>query len=239
MGTTNAGLNIATDIIVGILPLVMMRNVRLPTRAKLGVSFIFVLGSGTIVVAILRITLQAPKGTLDYTWELTCGAIASILETGLSVVCACIPVLRPFLRHVFPNTFYESYGASYYVDNSYGRGGSRQWNTSAAQKSGAIASRSWELGARSDAAQRAGTGDNIDEDIEKDSMNDTILGHQEKHAYLVHVSDHGLPGSSTELWPENLRNMNNESQGGAARLVISPSISPSEKRIMFLGKFGA
>jgi hypothetical protein len=53
----------------------------------------------------LVITTDAPAAAMDPTYNFVGAAVWSVVETSLSVVCACLPSMRPLLRVVIHGTF--------------------------------------------------------------------------------------------------------------------------------------
>ena len=124
-------LNIITDLLIFVLPLPMIWRLQLSPRDKLGVSVIFVTGSMYVqppspmifqhrvaipsslidvpsvirnwVVAIVRFVYMVryltaadrPQNAVDcYFW--------SIIEINKGLICACLPVLKPFVSQIIP-----------------------------------------------------------------------------------------------------------------------------------------
>ncbi|KAI9151643.1 Satratoxin biosynthesis SC10 cluster protein [Paramyrothecium foliicola] len=96
----NAAGNIATDLIVFILPLPVIGQLNLPRTQKI---FLFVLfGLGFLTVAISVIRIQYLKVYEDLTWENVAPACWSVAELTTAIICASLSTLRPFMARHFP-----------------------------------------------------------------------------------------------------------------------------------------
>ncbi|SPJ75756.1 related to integral membrane protein [Fusarium torulosum] len=100
MWYTNVAGNIATDLIVIVLPIPAIVKLNLPNRQKWYLVGIFVLGTFTVIISFVRIPFLS--NSLDVTWVQVKSTLWSILEITSALVCACLPTLRPFVRHYFP-----------------------------------------------------------------------------------------------------------------------------------------
>ncbi|KAK5118389.1 hypothetical protein LTR62_002903 [Meristemomyces frigidus] len=126
---THATFNIVFDIIVYMLPIPMIRTLKLGRGQKTGLISIFALGAFTIAAAIVRmVMLRASAGSTDPTWGSMVALYWTEIEANCSVICCCLPALRvPFmgiwqrLRHgknetfqseYHPGPLYQRYGAS-------------------------------------------------------------------------------------------------------------------------------
>ncbi|KAI9673654.1 MAG: hypothetical protein M1817_002291 [Caeruleum heppii] len=103
-----AAINIATDVLVLVLPLRQVWKLQLPRKQKWGLSAIFAVGSFACVTTIIRLDLAVHvlrNPNPDFTWEGTKPAVWGAIELNLGICCACAPMLKPFLRHHFPRIF--------------------------------------------------------------------------------------------------------------------------------------
>ncbi|KAF5026593.1 hypothetical protein F66182_1319 [Fusarium sp. NRRL 66182] len=101
MWYTNVAGNIVTDLIVLLLPIPAIVRLNLPTRQKWYLVGIFALGTFTVVISFIRIPFLSDS--LDVTWVQVKSTLWSIVEITSAILCACLPTLRPFVRHYFPN----------------------------------------------------------------------------------------------------------------------------------------
>ncbi|KAK5175061.1 uncharacterized protein LTR77_000198 [Saxophila tyrrhenica] len=99
----NAGMNIATDIAVGLLPMRVLRELDLPKGHKIALMIVFGLGGFTCVVSILRLeSLYVISKAKDVTWENPLAAIWSSVECNTGILCSCLPTLRSCVSRLFP-----------------------------------------------------------------------------------------------------------------------------------------
>ena len=122
-------LNIITDLLIFVLPLPMVWRLQLSPRDKLGVSVIFVTGSMYVqppspmnfqhrvaissslidvlsvirnwVVAIVRFAYVAQAAAGLQRNAIDC-LFWSIIEINTGLICACVPVLKPFFSQFIP-----------------------------------------------------------------------------------------------------------------------------------------
>ncbi|CAK7213596.1 hypothetical protein SBRCBS47491_001859 [Sporothrix bragantina] len=98
-----AVINMVTDFTIFALPLPAIRQLQLPLRQKIILSFILCLGLFTCVISIVRLsTLDAAATSADTTWDNTGAALWSYLELTVAIMAACLPTLRPFVTRFFP-----------------------------------------------------------------------------------------------------------------------------------------
>lgn len=117
-----AGMNIVTDIITGLLPMRVLRELELPKRQKRALMFVFGLGGlyvfflnvviprtitdkshSTCIVSILRLqSLYVISQADDITWENPLAAIWSSVEANTAILCSCLPTLRTYFVKLFP-----------------------------------------------------------------------------------------------------------------------------------------
>ncbi|KAK6360014.1 hypothetical protein TWF696_001135 [Orbilia brochopaga] len=102
----NAGLNIFTDFSIAILPLPVIIQLNMPKRQKIPLMFIFALGFFICIVSILRLRfLIILSRSMDPTWDQPATAYWSAIEMNISIVCACLPALKPLVSLVAPTIF--------------------------------------------------------------------------------------------------------------------------------------
>lgn len=113
--------NITIDIILFSLPIFMISRLQISLSQKIAVMGIFLLGAFVTLTSVLRLwqlvitQKHATPGNFDPTFTLVGAAVWSTVESNLSIVCACLPSMRPLLRLVVHGTLRnnESYGNSY------------------------------------------------------------------------------------------------------------------------------
>ncbi|KAH9215114.1 hypothetical protein DL95DRAFT_446050 [Leptodontidium sp. 2 PMI_412] len=83
----NAALNILTDIIILVLPMPVLSSLRLPTKQKIGLMFVFALGGFTCLTSVLRLhSLYIAANTKDLAWDNVSTAIWSSIEVTTGII---------------------------------------------------------------------------------------------------------------------------------------------------------
>ncbi|KXH63218.1 integral membrane protein [Colletotrichum salicis] len=104
-----AAANIISDLILFALPIPIVVKLQIPRRQKIGLFFIFAVGSLTVVTSIVRVSLlPAMLTSMDQSWVISWASLWIIVEANLVVICASLPTLRKFFRHVAPKIIGES-----------------------------------------------------------------------------------------------------------------------------------
>ncbi|KAF1996954.1 hypothetical protein P154DRAFT_497567 [Amniculicola lignicola CBS 123094] len=135
---TNAALNIATDLMIFMLPIPVIKGLNLPTRQKAALLGVFILGFFVCIISILRLpSLHKAVVSTDFSYENIGIAVWSCIEVNVAIVCACLPALKPLISHFFPGlsttkhtsrSNYMRYGSGRDVANR------RPWNKSTLSK---------------------------------------------------------------------------------------------------------
>ncbi|KAF9874444.1 integral membrane protein [Colletotrichum karsti] len=90
--------HLITDIVIFLLPLPLLRKLKLKRMLKVALMVSFGLGFVTTVISIIRITTLGHTFTRDVTYDVIPALVWSEIELCCAVMCACIPTLRPLLR---------------------------------------------------------------------------------------------------------------------------------------------
>ncbi|KAG7139094.1 hypothetical protein HYQ45_003893 [Verticillium longisporum] len=103
----NAGLNMATDLLIFLLPLPVISKLRLPRRQKYSLYFVSLLAFGVCVISVVRLTnLLKHEDPLyffmDVTWTAVPIANLNCIEVHTAIVCACLTTIKPLLVQWFP-----------------------------------------------------------------------------------------------------------------------------------------
>jgi hypothetical protein len=122
-------LNMATDILITVLPLPFLRKLQIPDRQRWALMAVFALGGVVVIVSILRIpALYHLMDSKDITWENPMACIWSTIEINVAIICSCLPTLRC----LFPKMLAAASG---YSTGSSGRAYSFSKPREAAQRS--------------------------------------------------------------------------------------------------------
>ena len=99
---STAGITIAFDVLVIILPLPRLIALEIPTRKKIAVLVTFALGGFVTICSIIRLrTLVVWGSATNVTWYYNPIAIWSNVELNLGVLCACIPATAGLLQRIY------------------------------------------------------------------------------------------------------------------------------------------
>ncbi|KAH8702776.1 hypothetical protein GQ44DRAFT_717296, partial [Phaeosphaeriaceae sp. PMI808] len=97
-------MNTVTDTVILLLPIFMLRKVRLPRWEKIGLVLIVMTGGFVLVISIIRLNATVDMApSPDITWEYVRNGVWWMIEMHIAIVCACLPVGRAFLRKHFPS----------------------------------------------------------------------------------------------------------------------------------------
>ncbi|KAH8845494.1 hypothetical protein MCOR27_007097 [Pyricularia oryzae] len=122
-------MGIITDLMVLMLPLPTVLRLQVSRAQKIGLVFIFSIGSATFVTSIVRLALLVKtSGEADLTWAIAEATMWIGIEANLFIMCGSLPTLRKFAKHVGPVIFGESF-ASMFSSRRGGRSGASKGNT--------------------------------------------------------------------------------------------------------------
>ncbi|KAH8597838.1 hypothetical protein B0O99DRAFT_470808, partial [Bisporella sp. PMI_857] len=101
----NAGFSIATDLIILCLPMPVLYKLKLPINQKIALMVVFALGGFVVVTSTLRMTtLNHSSKTPDTTYQIE-SSLWTVVEENIGIICACLPMFRPFLSVICPKLF--------------------------------------------------------------------------------------------------------------------------------------
>ncbi|KAK0622303.1 hypothetical protein B0T14DRAFT_513648 [Immersiella caudata] len=99
---SHAGINIVTDFLIFMLPLTVLRKVRIPKRQQIALGGVFVLAFLVCIISLVR-TLQFIHGLDGPTDRGTViKACWTMAEVHITVICACLTTINPVLSRWFP-----------------------------------------------------------------------------------------------------------------------------------------
>ncbi|KAK1997377.1 hypothetical protein LX36DRAFT_657605 [Colletotrichum falcatum] len=95
----NACIHLVTDIFIFLLPMPLLRPLRLHRLQRLALFTSFSLGFFTCGISIIRIiSLPSSIDATDPTFDSTQTIIWTVAELGSAVICCCVPTLRPLVQ---------------------------------------------------------------------------------------------------------------------------------------------
>ncbi|THW86868.1 hypothetical protein D6C98_01825 [Aureobasidium pullulans] len=104
----NAVCNSVSDLLILALPIPIVWNLALTRRKKITLSLVFAMGSAGCIVSIIRlrsIIAYLQQGDGDLTYTICDFVVWSAIETMMSMVCTCVPTLRPLFETYFRGIF--------------------------------------------------------------------------------------------------------------------------------------
>ncbi|OAL48415.1 hypothetical protein IQ07DRAFT_571085 [Pyrenochaeta sp. DS3sAY3a] len=129
-----AGLNIAIDIGVLVLPLPELRKLSLPFKKKIYLLLIFGIGFFITIVSIIRLrSLVVFAKSKNFTYDNGSTAYWSLVEINVGLICVSLPVIRPLLKAITPRCF--GFGSTHEASSSTPMQGGIHVRTDIARKS--------------------------------------------------------------------------------------------------------
>ena len=101
-------LNTLTDILCTLAPVMVVMNLRMPTRQKVVTASLFLLAITADIASILRIYYSVLQGKSGDTWDLYSAGLCGVFEMGLGQLCVSIPTLKPLLAKFVSKFDYSS-----------------------------------------------------------------------------------------------------------------------------------
>ncbi|PGG99107.1 hypothetical protein GX51_06447 [Blastomyces parvus] len=103
---SNAISTASSDIVTLLLPMPVIHRLRLPRRQKYALMGIFALGIFVCVISVIRMTTIIGGSTaVDRSVDTVSALLWALVEANMSIICACLPMLRTPLSMLFPNLF--------------------------------------------------------------------------------------------------------------------------------------
>ncbi|KAE8365929.1 hypothetical protein BDV27DRAFT_156360 [Aspergillus caelatus] len=95
--------NIVSDLALIVVPVPLVLGLQMPRIQKVGLLGMFIVGCGTFITSILRLTTLIPTLTAtDVTYAIAEAQLWIYVEANLIIICPCLPFLRQFLRAYLP-----------------------------------------------------------------------------------------------------------------------------------------
>lgn len=96
MWYAHSGLSIFTDVVIFVIPLPLVRSLRLSMAEKTATLVLFGFGSFGVLASIIRLhELYELSSAADVTWEAV-RSVWSVVEVSVFIICACVTGLKPF-----------------------------------------------------------------------------------------------------------------------------------------------
>jgi hypothetical protein len=101
-----AGIGIAQDLTILLLPLPIIAQLNMPLRKRLQTLFMFSLGIFAVLASCFRLRYLAQFAkSLNPTWDYTNPVIWTSLEVKVTVIVLCLPTLRVIFARLIPSVF--------------------------------------------------------------------------------------------------------------------------------------
>ncbi|KUJ10782.1 uncharacterized protein LY89DRAFT_787162 [Mollisia scopiformis] len=101
-----AAFSILEDLVILVLPLPQLNTLSLPLNKKLGLMLMFSVGSFACVTSMVRLKFIAQVSTTyDISWTNVNILIWSVMEVDVTLICACLPALRPLILQYIPGLY--------------------------------------------------------------------------------------------------------------------------------------
>ncbi|KAL6879166.1 CFEM domain-containing protein [Trichoderma novae-zelandiae] len=99
----NAGLGLAVDVWMIILPMSQVRKLKLHWKKKIGVIIMFILGAFVSLISLIRLkSVIFFANLVNPTWDQWNVAWWSTMEVNIGIICTCLPTMRLILKRIFP-----------------------------------------------------------------------------------------------------------------------------------------
>ncbi|OAP64664.1 hypothetical protein AYL99_00636 [Fonsecaea erecta] len=103
---SSSSINIATDVMIILLPVAQIQSLKLPKAQKFGLALLFSLGFFIIATCAVRIGTLGPAATAkDSTYYQAQNNLWLGVEVNTSIICTCIPPLKATITRFFPRIF--------------------------------------------------------------------------------------------------------------------------------------
>ncbi|KAL2833348.1 major facilitator superfamily domain-containing protein [Aspergillus cavernicola] len=125
---SSSPVNIVTDLAILFLPNPILTRMRLPRKQKIILVITFSFGFFVAVVDVIRIAYLQEATTSreialrqihfqnygggDFAWYASLSFMWSVLEVNVSIMCACVPSLKPLVARLVPKMIRDSEGST-------------------------------------------------------------------------------------------------------------------------------
>ncbi|KAK6542031.1 hypothetical protein TWF694_007802 [Orbilia ellipsospora] len=110
---STASINIASDLIILLLPIPVLHQLQIDRRRKFALIAIFSVGGVAVTGSVARLwSLWKYQNTVDVSYDAIFILLFSHIEINLAMMCACAPALKPFFKS-FATPFSSKVGDSH------------------------------------------------------------------------------------------------------------------------------
>jgi len=103
------GFNLATDLVILVLPIPLIVKLQLRIRQKLALGAVMATGVFVVLTTIIReIFLVTKLSQFDQAWGTVDDMLWLTIEFAIGVACGCLLVLRPLYSHVLDSSILPS-----------------------------------------------------------------------------------------------------------------------------------
>ena len=95
--------DVAMDVVVLILPVPWLAKSQLDRNRKIGLISLCLLGSFVCLTAAIRLPLISQISCADAPYSGVDAGIWLVVEANVGILCACLPIMRPLLKKIFPS----------------------------------------------------------------------------------------------------------------------------------------
>ncbi|KAJ5673982.1 Major facilitator superfamily domain general substrate transporter [Penicillium macrosclerotiorum] len=137
---SSSPVNIITDLAILFLPMPILTQMRLPKKQKVILIITFSFGFFVAVVDVIRIAFLQQAATsrqlalksihiqnlggADFSWYVSLSFMWSAVEVNVSVICACVPSLKPLVARLVPKLIRDTDDPTSSPLNNYATGDS-------------------------------------------------------------------------------------------------------------------
>ncbi|KAJ5570470.1 Major facilitator superfamily domain general substrate transporter [Penicillium hispanicum] len=126
---SSSPVNIITDLAILFLPMPILTHMRLPYKQKVILVITFSFGFFVAVVDVIRIAFLQQAATSrslalksihlqnvgggDFSWFASLSFMWSVVEVNVSIICGCVPSLKPLVARLMPKLIRDTDDVSY------------------------------------------------------------------------------------------------------------------------------
>ncbi|KAH8652356.1 hypothetical protein BX600DRAFT_527540 [Xylariales sp. PMI_506] len=106
LAITSAGLTIAQDVVILLLPVPLLIQLQASWRQKRAILIMFSLGIFATITSCIRLSyILQFAATTNPTWDYTDPLVWTELEVDVAIIVACLPPIRVILMQALPGVF--------------------------------------------------------------------------------------------------------------------------------------